>query len=162
MTTARPSRARSPCRVSRQSAASRCGRRPPRPAAKRCSRQGRQEAKPPRRSTASPGPRRPCDPDAAIRIAQTGGKDLTIDPHGMLLFSNTQKDAENPTRPDYWGYYNPGGGERLMRLAVWARTDSRGNAMLTGNIQRDEPRAKDVAPSKTKAKAKTREMEPSL
>jgi hypothetical protein len=108
------------------------------------------------------------DPDAAIRVAQDGGKGLTIDPHGILLFKNKQKDADNPDRPDYWGYYNPGKGERLMKVAVWTRTDRSGNVMLTGNLQRDEPQkskeAKEpgkrdideppVAPKKTKSKAR--------
>jgi hypothetical protein len=85
-------------------------------------------------------PEKPLDPDTAIKVAQNEGRGLTIDPHGILLFSNKQKDAEHPDRPDYWGYYNPGGSDRLMKLAVWARTDRGGKAMLTGNVQRDEPR----------------------
>ena len=77
--------------------------------------------------------------DASIKVAQNDNKGLVIDPHNVLLFTNKQKDAENPERPDYWGYYNPGGGERLMKVAVWAKTDRGGRAMLTGNLQRDEP-----------------------
>jgi hypothetical protein len=47
-------------------------------------------------------PREVLDPDAAIKIAQDGGKGLTIDPHAILLFANKQKDAEHADRPDYW------------------------------------------------------------
>lgn len=104
-------------------------------------------------------PTKMLDPDAAIQIAQTGGKGLIIDPHGLLLFTNKQKDAENVDRPDYWGYYNPGGGERLMRIAVWARTDRSGNAMLTGNIQRDEPKKELPAPAKSKTKKTDKAMD---
>lgn len=80
------------------------------------------------------------DPDAAIRVAQNDGKGLTIDPDALLLFENKQKDASSPDRPDYWGYFNPGKGERLMRIAAWAGTDRSGNAMLTGNLEIDVPR----------------------
>lgn len=104
--------------------------------------------------------------DATIEIAQRDGeKGLTIEPHSILLFTNTQRDADNPTRPNYWGYYNPGGGERLQRVAAWARTDRNGNAMLTGNLQRDEPNRdkgndRDNGPSpETRRRPRDREEE---
>jgi hypothetical protein len=80
------------------------------------------------------------NPDTSIKVGQNGEKALIIDPHSVVLFSNKQKDLENPARPDFYGYYNPGAGEPLMKLAVWAKTDRYGKAMLTGNVQKDEPK----------------------
>lgn len=82
--------------------------------------------------------------DTIISIAQKdGGKGLDIAPHALLMFSNKQKDKEGAdpekVRPDYWGYYNPGNGEPLQRIAAWAKTDRNGAAMLTGSLQKDEP-----------------------
>jgi hypothetical protein len=42
-----------------------------------------------------------------------------------------------------------------MKVAAWARTDRGGNVMLTGNLQRDEPR-KDKAETKADGKAETK------
>ena len=104
-------------------------------------------------------PDRVSDPDATIEIAQNGGKGLTIAPHGILLFTNKQKDKEHADRPDYWGYYNPGGGKKLTRIAAWARTDSRGKAMLSGSLQNDEPRIeREAAPSPVKKKRREMSM----
>lgn len=80
------------------------------------------------------------DADTTIALAQRDGAEaLEIKPHSMVMFTNKAKDAENQSRPDYWGYYNPGGKDPLMRLAAWAKTDQRGNAFLTGSVQRYEP-----------------------
>jgi hypothetical protein len=78
-------------------------------------------------------------PEAAIRIAQNGGKDLTIEPDAMVLFENKQKTKEHPTRPDYFGYFNPGKGERLVRLAIWTGMDRSGEAYIRGNLEFDAP-----------------------
>lgn len=95
-------------------------------------------------------PPRQHDTDTTIQIAQKNGAEgLKIEPHAIVLFTNKQKDGENPNRPNYWGYYNPGGGDPLMKLAAWAKTDRRGNAMLTGSLQRDEPaRERETVPEK--------------
>lgn len=59
---------------------------------------------------------------------------LDIKENDVVLFTNTQRDAQNPNRPDYWGYFNPGQGKEMMRLSVWSRTDRAGKAMLTGSV----------------------------
>ena len=94
-------------------------------------------------------PERAHDTDTTISIAQKeGGQALEVKPHTLVMFTNKSKDAENQNRPDYWGYYNPGGNMPLMRLAAWARTDQRGKAMLTGSLEKDEPRRAMDAPEK--------------
>lgn len=81
------------------------------------------------------------DADTTIALAQRDGADgLEIKAHAMVMFVNKSKDQDTQSRPDYWGYYNPGKGEPLMRLAAWAKTDQNGKAMLTGSLQKDEPR----------------------
>ncbi len=97
------------------------------------------------------------DPGPTLEVSQRdGAQGLTIDPHTLVLFTNKSKDSENPSRPDYFGYYNAGAGE-LMRLAAWARTDRNGRAILSGSVQPfDRPRdaamespaarAQDVSP----------------
>lgn len=85
-------------------------------------------------------PEREYDTDTTIALAQKDGAEaLEIKPGAMVMFTNKSKDAENPSRPDYWGYYNPGGKEPLMRLAAWSKTDRNGRAMLTGSVVKDEP-----------------------
>lgn len=83
--------------------------------------------------------------DATIELAQRdGGTALSIKAHTMVLFTNKQKTAETQSRPDFWGYFNPGGSDPLMRLGVWAKTDRSGAAMLTGEVTADDPtRQKD-------------------
>lgn len=89
-------------------------------------------------------PPRQHDTDTTIKLEQRDGSaGLSIDPHSMLLFTNKQKDT-NQARPDYWGYYNPGGGQPLMRLAAWAKTDRHGSAMLTGSLQKEEPKRENA------------------
>lgn len=78
--------------------------------------------------------------DREIELMQKdGAKGLTIKPHDMVMFTNRQKDAEHPTRPDFWGYYNPGGDQPLMRMSAWTHTDRSGNVMLSGSIQPNQP-----------------------
>lgn len=79
------------------------------------------------------------DADKAIEIMQTDGKGLKIDPNTVILFVNKSK-ADNPKRPDYFGYFNAGKGVPLMRLSAWSRTDRNGKAYLSGTVQKDEPR----------------------
>lgn len=101
--------------------------------------------------------------DATIALAQRDGAEaLEIKPHSMVLFTNKSKDAQNQSRPDYWGYYNPGGNEPLMRLAAWAKTDQRGNAMITGSLQKNEQHlehADDPAPEADHFHNEDREQE---
>lgn len=106
-------------------------------------------------------PDRPHDTDTTIAIAQRDGAEgLEIKPHAMVLFANRSKDAENPSRPDYWGYFNPGGESPLMRLAAWSKTDRNGRAMLTGSLQKDEPgQALDQSVSPPKPRTTVRDRE---
>ena len=58
---------------------------------------------------------------------------LTLRPQQIVLFPNKFKD-EDPSkpRPDYWGAFNPGNGQDVVRLSVWAKKDRNGNPMLAG------------------------------
>lgn len=85
-------------------------------------------------------PPREHDTDSAIAIEQKGGGEaLQMKPNSIVMFTNKGKDASTQSRPDYWGYYNPGGKEPLMRLAAWTDTDRSGNAMITGSVVRQQP-----------------------
>jgi hypothetical protein len=77
--------------------------------------------------------------DTLIDQAQSDDKQLAVAAHEILLFTNTRREPAQTAHPDYWGYYNPGEGAPLMRLAVWAKNDPRGKAMLTGAVQIHEP-----------------------
>ena len=77
--------------------------------------------------------------DSLIDQAQTDGRQFAVDAQEMLLFANARKGPEQSSHPDYWGYYNPGDGASLMRLAVWAKTDAHGKAMLSGSVKVHEP-----------------------
>lgn len=51
----------------------------------------------------------------------------------IVMFPNGFKDdAPEKDRPDYWGAYNPGNGEPVVRISAWAKKDRSGRAMLTG------------------------------
>lgn len=63
--------------------------------------------------------------------AELGGLSLAL--RQVVLFPNGFKaDAPDKDRPDYWGAYNPGNGEPIVRISVWAKKDRNQNAMLTG------------------------------
>src|SRR5690606_9158824 len=81
----------------------------------------------------------PEPPESPLAGAKTNGKQFAIDPHDVMLLPNTGKGAEHTKRPDYWGYFNPGAGHALMRLSVWAETDTHGKAMLRGNLVAHDP-----------------------
>jgi hypothetical protein len=40
--------------------------------------------------------------------------------------------APEKNRPDYWGAYNPGNGEPVVRISAWAKKDRNQHAMLGG------------------------------
>lgn len=51
----------------------------------------------------------------------------------IVMFPNGFKaDAPEKDRPDYWGAYNPGNGEPVVRISAWAKKDRSGHAMLAG------------------------------
>jgi hypothetical protein len=64
---------------------------------------------------------------------------ISVEPHAIVLFRNTRKTRDTPMRPAYLGYYNPGAGDVLMRVAVWTRSDRRGRPFLVGNLEPDQP-----------------------
>lgn len=71
----------------------------------------------------------------AVEIpSKTDGKPFKLEPDSLILFTNKSKNAENPERPDYYGFYNPGDG-KLQRVAAWSQLDRYGNLMLTGSVQ---------------------------
>ena len=90
--------------------------------------------------TKAADPTREGPDDPPIQVGTNPEKMLTINPGSLVLFTNKNKDAENPNRPDYWGYAHVGGGQPLMRISAWTRLDRGGNPMLTGSVQKDEPR----------------------
>lgn len=58
---------------------------------------------------------------------------LTLSAGQIVMFPNGFKnDAPEKDRPDYWGAYNPGNGEPLVRISAWAKKDRNDHAMLTG------------------------------
>ncbi len=58
---------------------------------------------------------------------------LTLSAGQIVMFPNGFKsDAPEKDRPDYWGAYNPGNGEPLVRISTWAKKDRNDHAMLTG------------------------------
>lgn len=67
----------------------------------------------------------------------TGGEvafgNLKLAPRQLVLFPNGFKaDAPEKNRPDYWGAYNLGNGEPIVRISAWARKDRNQHAMLGG------------------------------
>ena len=77
---------------------------------------------------------------------------LTLAPRQIVLFPNGFKaDAPDKDRPDYWGAYNPGNGEPVVRISVWAKKDRNQHAMLGGATSypipgRSEAEQQDAAP----------------
>ena len=68
---------------------------------------------------------------AAEREATFGN--LKLAARQLVLFPNGFKaDAPDKNRPDYWGAYNPGNGEPIVRISAWARKDRNQHAMLGG------------------------------
>jgi len=58
---------------------------------------------------------------------------LTLAPRQIVLFLNRFKaDTPEKDRPDYWGAFNPGNGEPVVRISAWARRDRNDHAMLAG------------------------------
>jgi len=64
---------------------------------------------------------------------------ITVKPNDIILFRNTRKTKTTPNRPGYLGYYNPGQTHLLMRLAVWAHRDQKGQPFLFGTLTPDRP-----------------------
>jgi hypothetical protein len=103
-------------------------------------------------------PAGPFDDDA-IQHAKTDGKHFVIDSHDIMLFEARKTETSHARAPDYWGYFNPGPGHELMRLAVWAKTDMQGRAKLSGTVKAyvaDVEPVISVEPTQAPAKARRR------
>lgn len=77
------------------------------------------------------------DQIAALSKAAPGQEaaigNLSLSPGQIVIFPNGFKaEAPDKQRPDYWGAYNPGNGEPIVRISVWAKKDRNQNPMLTG------------------------------
>ena len=58
---------------------------------------------------------------------------VQLAPRQLVLFPNGFKDDEpEKKRPDYWGGFNPGRGQPVVRISVWARKDRNDRVMLSG------------------------------
>lgn len=63
----------------------------------------------------------------------------------VVLFPNRFKDeAPEKERPDFWGAYNPGNGQSVVRIRAWMRKDRYGRAMLTGATSYQMPDKNEV------------------
>lgn len=61
-----------------------------------------------------------------------------LDPGQVVLFKNTRKDetATGKRRPDFYGRWNPGTGDKLVALSVWNyQKEKDAPVMLTGKTQ---------------------------
>jgi hypothetical protein len=80
----------------------------------------------------------PLDQVAALVKAAPEGPEamignLTLAPRQVVLFPNRFKaEAPEKDRPDYWGAFNPGNGEPVVRISAWAKKDRNDHAMLAG------------------------------
>ena len=60
---------------------------------------------------------------------------IKLEPGQIVVFTNGFKDEANPNRPDFYGRWNPGTGDKLVNVSVWARNSKTKQAMLTGQTQ---------------------------
>lgn len=79
---------------------------------------------------------------------------LKLRPHQLVVFKNSYKDEANPERPDFYGRWNPGTGDKLVNVSIWARKGRFGQPMLTGQTQYPLPEkdlrdAAEATPTKT-------------
>ncbi|MDX2264106.1 MAG: hypothetical protein NW215_03945 [Hyphomicrobiales bacterium] len=91
--------------------------------------------------------------DTPAEDPQSDGAQFAVDPHDIVLFRASKPDGSK--LPDYWGYCHPGGNAPLMKLSVWAKTDKRGRAMLSGAVAVHEP-AKDMQAERQRRRARAR------
>lgn len=80
----------------------------------------------------------PLDQVASLAKSSAEGAEasigsLSLAPRQVVLFPNGYKaEAPEKDRPDYWGAFNPGNGEPIVRISVWAKKDRNQHPMLTG------------------------------
>jgi hypothetical protein len=91
-----------------------------------------------------------ASPNAGQADATIGN--LKLAPRQLVLFPNGFKaEAPEKNRPDYWGLYNPGNGEPVVRISAWAKKDRNLHAMLAGATSypipgKSEVQQQDAAP----------------
>lgn len=89
--------------------------------------------------------------DGAAGPASVGN--LQLQSRQLVLFPNGFKaEAPDKERPDYWGAYNPGNGEPVVRISAWLRKDRYKNAMMAGATSyplpgKSEAEQQDVTPT---------------
>jgi hypothetical protein len=87
--------------------------------------------------------------DARAAEGEAAFGNLKLAPRQIVLFPNAFKaDAPEKNRPDYWGAYNPGNGEPVVRISAWANKDRNQRAMLGGDPipGKSEVQQQDAAP----------------
>lgn len=95
--------------------------------------------------------------EGAADIAELGA--LSLSPRQVVLFPNRFKDDEPAKqRPDFWGAFNPGQGQPLVRISAWMRKDRYKHAMMTGATSyplpgKNEAAQQDAAPSLAEVEA---------
>lgn len=78
----------------------------------------------------------------------------------LVLFSNRFKaEAPEKDRPDYYGAYNPGNGQPVVRISAWLRKDRYQNAMMAGATSyplpgKSEAEQQEVTPTIEELEAK--------
>jgi hypothetical protein len=61
-------------------------------------------------------------------------RNVTLKPGEIVLFQSKSDDGGK--RPAFYGWHHSGiAGQGLLDVAVWAKTDTKGRAILTGNLQ---------------------------
>ncbi len=70
---------------------------------------------------------------------------LSLSARQLVLFPNQFKaDAPDKDRPDYWGVFNPGNGQSVVRISAWMRKDRYKNAMIAGATSHPLPGKSEV------------------
>lgn len=70
---------------------------------------------------------------------------LSLTARQLVLFPNRFKaEAPEKERPDYWGAYNPGNGQPVVRISAWLRKDRYQNAMVSGATSHPLPGKSEV------------------
>lgn len=65
---------------------------------------------------------------------------LSVKPNRLVIFKNNTKDysveQHGEGKPDFWGRWNPGKGDKLIAIGVWARKNKEtGQLILSGGTQ---------------------------
>lgn len=81
--------------------------------------------------------------ESSTALASVGN--LQLRPRQLVLFPNRFKDeAPEKDRPHYWGVYNHGNGQDVVRIGAWLRKDRYGRAMFGGSTSYPLPGKSEV------------------